>query len=342
MNFKAAVLISRKKIILDKLEVPKLRYGQALVKMLYSSICQTQIGEILGKRGKDPYLPHCLGHEAVGIVVDKHYSIKKVNIDDKVCLSWIKGTGIDSGGTQYKNLNGKKVNAGPVNTFSEYAVISENRLYKLSNKDNDISSVLLGCAIPTGFNSIFYSLKNVKNGPICIFGCGGVGLATVLARKIKKLYPIIGIDINLKKLKIAKKFGAHKVFNFNSNNFNHNLTKYCKSNFPVMIECAGKIKVLNYCINSANCFGGKILVIGNYPKPSSITLNPWDIITGKTLMGAWNDLNNFDNKFYFFKEKLKNNYSNYFFGNKNYSINEISFAIRDLVKGKVIRPLIKF
>ena len=91
-----------------------------------------------------------------------------------------------------------------------------------------------------------------------------------------------------------------------------------------------------------NNFGGKILVIGNYPKPSKIMLNPWDIIKGKTLMGAWNDQNNFDNKFYFFKNKLKKSYSNYFFGNKIYSINEINLAIKDLVSGKVVRPLLKF
>ena len=120
MNFKSAVLLSRNKVVLDKLMAPRLRYGQALVKMLYSSICHTQIQEIIGQRGKDHYLPHCLGHEAAGYIEDKHKSVKKVKIGDKVCLSWIKGSGIDSGGTQYKNTKGKIINAGPVNTFSEY------------------------------------------------------------------------------------------------------------------------------------------------------------------------------------------------------------------------------
>ena len=51
MNFNAAVLVSRKKIVLDSLEIPKLRYGQTLVKILYSSICKTQVEEIFGNRG---------------------------------------------------------------------------------------------------------------------------------------------------------------------------------------------------------------------------------------------------------------------------------------------------
>ena len=137
MNFKSAVLLSRNKIVIDQLKFPKLRYGQALVKILYSSICHTQVQEIVGQRGKDHYLPHCLGHEAVGSIADKHKSVKKINIGDKVCLSWIKGLGIESGGTQYKNVKGKIINAGPVNTFSEYAVVSENRIYKLSKKDDN-------------------------------------------------------------------------------------------------------------------------------------------------------------------------------------------------------------
>ena len=32
--------------------------------------------EIDGKRGKDKWLPHLLGHEGSGIVIDKHKSVK--------------------------------------------------------------------------------------------------------------------------------------------------------------------------------------------------------------------------------------------------------------------------
>ena len=66
-----------------KLSLPKLKYGQSLIKILYTSICHTQLQEINGLRGKDNYLPHCLGHEATGIVIDKHSSVKKINnLDD--------------------------------------------------------------------------------------------------------------------------------------------------------------------------------------------------------------------------------------------------------------------
>ena len=53
----------------------------------YSSICHTQLQEILGLRGKDKFLPHCLGHEATGVVVNIGKGVKKPS-DDK----WKVGT----------------------------------------------------------------------------------------------------------------------------------------------------------------------------------------------------------------------------------------------------------
>ena len=65
MRFKAAVLSKQKKP-LDIIELEtksNLKRGQVLVKLFYSGICGSQIGEILGVKGKDHFLPHLLGHE---------------------------------------------------------------------------------------------------------------------------------------------------------------------------------------------------------------------------------------------------------------------------------------
>ena len=65
--FRAAILTKSKKLELHNFKIPrKLRDDQVLVKIKYTGICGSQIMEYLGKRGKDIYLPHALGHEAVG------------------------------------------------------------------------------------------------------------------------------------------------------------------------------------------------------------------------------------------------------------------------------------
>ena len=69
MNFKCISLISKKKLkIIDEDINFKLDDKKVLIKILYSGICRSQLMEIDMLRGKDMYLPHLLGHEAIGIV----------------------------------------------------------------------------------------------------------------------------------------------------------------------------------------------------------------------------------------------------------------------------------
>ena len=166
MFTKAAVLLKKKKISIKELSLPSLKKGQVLVKIEYSSICHTQVQEIEGQRGKDNFLPHCLGHEATGKVIKVHKSVKKVKQNDYVCLTWVFSKGINAGGSVYKDKQNKTINAGPVSTFLNYSIISENKLHKLSNKKDLKRSVLLGCAAPTAFNCIFLNTNNQKKKKI--------------------------------------------------------------------------------------------------------------------------------------------------------------------------------
>jgi S-(hydroxymethyl)glutathione dehydrogenase/alcohol dehydrogenase len=334
MNFKAAVLIKTKKIEILDLYLPKLRKGQVLVKIIYTSICHTQIQEIDGLRGKDRFLPHCLGHEATGVIVDKHYSVNKVKKSDHVCLSWINSSGINAGGVTYLTKSNKQVSGGPVHTFCEYAIISENKIYKIKNSKNIKKNVLLGCALPTAFNAIdSLNLKQINS--ICIVGCGGLGMSSILAAKKNGIENISVIDYNEKKLSIAKKNGAKYIYK------NFSQIKNKNNMFDVIVECTGNIKILEASLDFVKKFGGKIIVIGNYPNGQMLKINPWHIIQGKTLQGAWNNQNIFDKNFSLIQKKVSNLKLDFYFGNKIYDLENINSAIKDFKKGKMIRPLIK-
>ena len=101
MKIKAATLIKKNYIKILDLNLPEVKFGQILVKIKYSSICHTQLQEIGGLRGVDKFLPHCLGHEATGIVYRVGPGVTKVRRGDKVCLTWIKSKGLSAFGTKY-------------------------------------------------------------------------------------------------------------------------------------------------------------------------------------------------------------------------------------------------
>ena len=156
---RAAILFKKKKIKILSLKIPKLKRGQVLVKLLYSGVCKSQVMEYLQLRGKDKYLPHLLGHEAVGIVVKKGAGVKKVKEKDKVILSWIKSSGIDANAPFFKNKR-TKINAGQITTFSTMSIISENRLIKKPKGISDIFGTLCGCAFLTGAGLVLNKIGN--------------------------------------------------------------------------------------------------------------------------------------------------------------------------------------
>ena len=79
----AVLFIQNKPLKIINLNIPKLIKGQVLIKMKYTSICRSQIMEIEGKRGKDKWLPHLLGHEGSGIVIEVGEKVKYFGIDKK-------------------------------------------------------------------------------------------------------------------------------------------------------------------------------------------------------------------------------------------------------------------
>ena len=57
--------------------------------------------------GRDKFLPHLLGHEASGIVINKHKSVKNFKQQDHVVLHWMKNNnGIQS---STPSLNYKRI-----------------------------------------------------------------------------------------------------------------------------------------------------------------------------------------------------------------------------------------
>ncbi len=340
MITKAAVLLKKNNIKVMKLNIPKLQIGQLLVKIFYSSICHTQVQEIMGLRGKDKYLPHCLGHEATAKIVDVGPKVTKFKKGQKVCLTWIPSSGLKGCNTKYLNMNNKTINTGPVSTFSKFAIVSENRILKLPKKCNLKRDVLMGCAIPTAFNAVFNTLKGTSKENIIVFGSGGLGLACIYAAKLAGFKKIYAADIVVSKLKIASEFGATNTIRLRKNNFNKIMSQY-KNYFNVAIECTGNLNVIENSLLSVKNFGGQLVVIGNYPFFRNIKVDPWNFVTGKVIKGAWQNEVSYNNKFNTFYKKLKKFKWKKYFGNRVYKLDQINLALNDLRKGKVIRPLIK-
>jgi S-(hydroxymethyl)glutathione dehydrogenase / alcohol dehydrogenase len=211
---KAAILAqSRKPLLVDEITLPEaLEAGQVLVKIFYTSICGAQINEIEAVKGPDKFLPHLLGHEASGRVIETGPGVVHVKPGDTVVLHWRPSQGIQSAPPAYR-WRGEKLNAGWVTTFNEYAVVSENRLTVIP-ADYDLKvAPLYGCAVTTAAG-VVNNDAHVKIGEsVVIFGIGGVGLNLVQFAHLAGANPIVAVDLLESKLGMARSRGATHCLN---------------------------------------------------------------------------------------------------------------------------------
>jgi S-(hydroxymethyl)glutathione dehydrogenase/alcohol dehydrogenase len=211
---KAAILTeSRKPLVVDEITLPDaLEHGQVLVQVKTSSICGAQINEIDAVKGVDKFLPHLLGHEALATVIETGPGVTSCKRDDSVVMHWRPGKGMQSQTPAY-SWQGRKVNAGWVTTFNEYAVVSENRVTPVPASIDRKSAPLLGCAVTTALGVINNDAQVAIGESVVVFGVGGVGLNIVQFAAMVGANPIVAIDRLDNKLEMAGRFGATHTIN---------------------------------------------------------------------------------------------------------------------------------
>ena len=286
-SMKAAILVHQKQELeIDYVQLPDtLDYGQVLVKVEYTGICGSQLGEINGVKGEDRFLPHLLGHEGSGIVVKAGKGVTIVKPGDHVVMHWRKGAGIDAPVPQY-TWKGEKLNAGFVTTFNEYAIVSENRLTPIPHDFPMDIAPLFGCAVTTGLGVINNNAKLKIGESIVIFGAGGVGLNVVQGAAMASAYPIITVDIYDNKLRLAAKFGATHCINSKKENVKQVIQKISgQTGADVVVDNTGNTDVINLCYELTSPKGRTILV-GVPAKGKNISIYSLPLHFEKSITGS--------------------------------------------------------
>jgi S-(hydroxymethyl)glutathione dehydrogenase/alcohol dehydrogenase len=286
-TMKAAILVDlRKPLVVDEVKLPRqLEVGQVLVKVHYSGICGSQLGEIEGVKGEDKFLPHLLGHEASATVMEIGAGVKHVSVGDKVVLHWRKGAGIESVTPLY-DWGDRKVNSGWVATFNEYAIVSENRMTAIPADSDLKAAVLFGCAVTTGFGVIENNAKVRIGESVVVFGAGGVGLNIVQAAAIVGAYPVIAVDLFDNRLDLAKKMGATHTINSKSDCAKQAIEKMSDGQgVDVFIDNTGYPQVIEMGYQLVKP-QGRVILVGVPRHSSNINIYSLPLHFGKGLIGS--------------------------------------------------------
>lgn len=348
-SFRAAVLeeLGRPLRVREDLEIPALKAGQVLVQIAFSGVCHSQLMEVRGRRGTDPYVPHLLGHEATGVVRAAGSEVTKVSPGDRVILSWIRGSGLDAGGCVYSRADGTRVNAGGVTTFSEYSVVSENRCVKLpSNLPLDVG-VLLGCAIPTGAGMVVNTLGPTEESTLLIVGAGGIGLSALLAAtRLGCKYRIV-VDVSQEKLDLAKSLGATHIFLSGRTEADIQAVNAKVRELTLgkgvdyAVDAAGRTRTIEQAFECIRR-GGRAVFASHPEAGSKISIDPFEMINGKRLEGSWGGQSRPDRDFPIWSEwYASGKFPMDRLLTQRYALKEVNEALDDLEAGRVGRPLLE-
>jgi len=288
---KAAILVkSCAPLVIEEIELPSnLDYGQVLVKILYTGICGSQIGEIDAKKGVDNYLPHLLGHEASARVVQCGAGVKYVAEGDLVVLHWRKGLGIEAHPASYV-WKGQKVNSGWITTFSEYSIVSENRMTKVP-EDSPVELLpLLGCAVTTGMGVIVNDAKVRIGESLVVFGAGGVGLNVIQGACMAGAYPIIAIDLFDNRLELAKTMGATHCINSKREEPSKRVFEILAElgqlgGADICIDNTGNTDVIAMAYNLSHA-QGRVICVGVPKKGDKVNIYTLPLHFGKSITGS--------------------------------------------------------
>lgn len=342
MKTPAAILVETgEPLVLADIEIPPLAPGQVLVEIAFSGVCHTQILECRGYRGVDRYLPHCLGHEGSGTVLDVGPGVRKVKAGNAVILSWMKGSGADVPGPRY-GWAGRSLSAGPITTFARHSVISENRVTLVTEAVSLRDAAMLGCAVPTGVGAVFNAARPAPGQSLAVFGAGGIGLCAVAAAAVAGCTPIVAVDIHGRKLAVARQMGATHCLDAGSGSVLEEIERVCPGGVDVAIEATGCPDVMRQALASVRRQGGIAVVVGNARHGERLEFDPRELNLGKRLLGTWGGDNWPDRDFPRYGKLLSAGKLNLEpMLSEPYRLREINQALDDLEAGRVVRPLVR-
>lgn len=212
MTTRAAIQTGRgEPLLIDDLQLPGPRPDQALVKLLASGICHSQVHELHDARPR----PMAFGHEATGVVLSTGSEVTRVRAGDRVIVTWVRRHPLALGqddracGALYR---GSAI-PWPVFTWAEHTLVSEEYLVPIAaGEPADLCSIV-GCAVLTGAGAVIHTTGVQPGDSVAVFGAGGVGLSALRAAAVRGANPIIAVDLRADKLALARDFGATHLVN---------------------------------------------------------------------------------------------------------------------------------
>ena len=207
--------------------VPDPGPAEGLVRIQACGVCHTDLHYKMGGIGDD--CPYLLGHEASGVVEAVGDNVTEVAPGDFVILNWravcVQCRACKRGRPWYcfathnaaqKMTLKDGTTLSPalgIGAFAELTLVAAGQCTKVNPAIAPATAGLLGCGVMAGLGAAIHTGGVRRGDTVAVIGCGGVGDAAVLGARLAGAKTIIAVDVDDRKLRWAREFGATHVIN---------------------------------------------------------------------------------------------------------------------------------
>jgi aryl-alcohol dehydrogenase len=352
---------------LDSVALDAPRANEVLVRIVAVGICQTDI-HMQHQEYPVPF-PIVLGHEASGIVENVGPGVSDIEPGDKVVLSFpscghcshcLSGSAayclhayeLCFGGQRLDGSNalhrlstkgGEETVHGHFfcqSSFATYSIALESNVVKVPEDTSLELLGPLGCGFQTGAGAVFNSFRVQVNSSIAVFGVGAVGLAAIMAAKAAGASKIIAIDIEDKRLTLARELGATHIINSKRESSSEQIKSIVPIGLDYVLELTARPEMLKLAVDVLAPKGTAAL-IGGAPLGTEASVDMNQLLNGRTVRGIIQG----DAVPRLFIPKLIDLYRSGRFPFDRlirfYDFAEINEAIEDIKKGQTIKAVLK-
>ncbi len=202
-------------LTIEEVEIPSPGPHQALVRVLTTGVCHTDLHAVDGDWPVAPKRPLVPGHEGFGEVVAVGDEVTELAVGDRVGNAWLWSA---CGRCEYcrkgwETLCEQQENGGYSvdGSFAEYMLVDERYAARIPDGVDPVEVAPILCAGVT----VYKALKETETAPgewVVISGIGGLGHVAVQYATAMGMR-VVAVDIDDEKLELARRHGAELAFN---------------------------------------------------------------------------------------------------------------------------------
>jgi alcohol dehydrogenase len=209
-----------------------------------------------------------LGHEAAGVVEAVGPGVTTLAAGDHVVAAFVPSCGhcrpcatgrpalcepgfrANSAGTllggerRLHDSRGEVHHHLGVSGFAQLAVLAANSLVRVPSDLPFAEAALFGCAVITGVGAVVNTAAMPRGASAAVVGLGGVGLAALLAARMLEAEHLVAIDMNERKLAVARELGATATVNAASPDAAEQVREITGGGVAFGFEMAGSARAL--------------------------------------------------------------------------------------------------